>query len=159
MKLLKLILSYMVVAGVAAAQATAEHATITSASGTASAGAKGAGKSIGGIFDSLNRTLAKQGDGERKSVATTKRSGKRSGAPVAASKSAEIAQTFEPIERTAIKPGMAITDVVKRFGAPSLKTGRKDGTAYVETLWYSRAGRPDVTIRAKDGVVEAVTDN
>ena len=159
MRLVELIFPYLVVTGVAAAQATAEHATITSASGTASTAAKGAGKSIGGIFDGLNRTLARQGDGEKKTTGAAKRDRKGAATTTAQRKPAEVVQTFEPIEPAAIKPGMAIAEIVKRFGAPSLKTGRKDGAAYLETLWYSRAGRPDVTIRVKDGVVEAVTAN
>jgi hypothetical protein len=138
----------------AVAQAAAEAAIATAGSATAGAAAQGAGKSIGGVFNSLNRTLSKIKDGGP--PGSPAKPEETISAQTAQTEPAIEAPKLDPIDKSAIKPGMIRTDLIAKLGSPSLKITRNDGPAFIETLWYERSGQPDTVIRLKNGLVERI---
>lgn len=140
------------------AQAVVEAGVATAGSATAAGGAAGVGKSIGGVFNSLNRTLSKtKNNAETPSPGSPAKPEELAIAqPTQASEPRPEPPKREPIDTSAIKPGMSRTELIGMNGSPSLKITRNDGPAFLETMWYARPGQPDVVIRLKNGLVERV---
>lgn len=137
------------------AQAVVESAIITAGSATAAGGASGVGKSIGGVFNSLNKTLSKIKDGAPPAASPEKAEELVSTRIAAGEPAPEVAKR-DPIDISAIKPGMKRSELIERTGNPSLKITRNDGPAFLETMWYERPGQPDTVIQLKNGVVDRV---
>ena len=138
------------------AQAVVESAVITAGSAAAAGGASGVGKSIGGVFNSLNKTLAKTKESSASPTASPAAPDEVVATQIARAEPAPEAPKREPIDFTAVKPGMARTELIEKAGSPSLKITRNDGPAFLETMWYEQPGKPDTVIRLKNGVVDRV---
>ena len=137
------------------AQAVVESAIITAGSATAAGGAAGVGKSIGGVFNSLNKTLSKAKEGAPP-ASSPERTEELVRTRIAPAEPALEPVKRDPIDVSAIKRGMSRSELIEKTGNPSLKITRNDGQAFLETMWYERPGQPDTVIRLKNGVVDRV---
>ena len=124
------------------AQTMVESSAITS--GTSGAAA-GAGKTIGGVFKNLDKTLKTDKPAASETVVV------RDGGKAAKNTPAAPAKTYEDIKLAEV--GMEYDELVRRFGPAALEAGATGGG---KTLTYSgKAG--STRIEVKDGKVSAIT--
>ena len=125
--------------GAASAQSTVEYGGLAGGSATGAAQHQKTGKEIGGVWNSLSKTL--QGS----SAPAAKR------APARAKKAAPAVTPAPTVHEdpSAIPTGIAYDDVVRRFGTPSFEVTTGPHT---KTLSYqSKDGGVDVDLQ--DGAV------
>ncbi len=139
--------------GLLAAQTMVETGMGTGRAGNSAAAAANAGKSIGGAFHSLSRTLdpeeAKSGSAKKGAVRRASRSARTAPARLqnAASKQAEYSDAAGKAEAkfedpSGIATGMEYVELVRRFGAPSLKLTTGPGEETLSYAMKDASGRP-----------------
>jgi hypothetical protein len=131
------------------AQAIVEHSVAAGATGTAAAASKNAGKSIGRIFENLNKTMGKAG------VETRSRETKRP--PQSASPAAESGLKSEVPDLKQISAGVDRQEVIRKFGEPSMKVTNLQKTGLEETFWYMVKDQEPVVITFLEGKVVATS--
>jgi hypothetical protein len=117
-----------------AGQAATEYGTMSAASTTgAAASGKATSKSIGGVFDGLNKKL-----------------GNATGEPAAAAVTPPAkAEPARMVTASDIKIGMLRTDLVRQFGQPYAMTSQSDEAGFVQKYLYHGVDLPVVvTFRA-----------
>ena len=135
-------------------QAMVERALGTArAAGAASAGSS-AGKSVGGIFDNVNRTLKKAGSPPQESVSKTPAAKRKESQeqPAAEREAARSTKTWE--DPANITPGLELEELLLRFGEPAMRVTASQGA---QTLYYVTRNGADVTVKIRDGKVSAVS--
>ena len=145
-----------------AGQAAAEYGGAAAAGTTGAAGSgKGASKSIGGVFDSLNKKLGKAA-GKQAAAETSKAppASPQAAPPKvvtlpAASPPAE-AEPARLATASAIKIGTPRADVVREFGQPQMMTSQADETGFVQKYFYKGADEL-VVVTFRQGKVVGVT--
>lgn len=140
------------------AQATVEYGLGVAATGTAGAHAQTTGKSIGGIFLNLTKTLNSVNDAQEKA-----NHGSPSAAPLprksAAAEAVVVQQPAEPAPKPAvtyedpagIQKGMDRAELVRRFGEPAMQITSGAG----QSLTYEGNQRR-YEIEMRDGTVASV---
>ncbi len=141
---------------VAPAQAVVEHATITGTTGTAAAGAKGAGRSVGGIFQNLNRTLAGQSSPSSKVTVTRVRS---TGVARATGSDETSAPIFQPVDPAQVQPGLSRQELLSKFGEPMMKYANRRQGREGQVYLYSSADSGAVEIFLYQGKVFSVSSD
>ena len=152
-------------------QAVVEYSVITAGSTLGAAGAKGAGKSIGAVFNKLNKVMEKAGESKPGTVPASSRlltltpdpqpdseartavSGKQQAAP----EGSETKPAPAPVDYTEIALGLTRKDLLSGFGEPSMKTTVLHGAQVVETFWYKPAKQDSVVVIVEDGKVTKVS--
>jgi len=141
-----------------AGQAAAEYGAVTAAGTTgAAATGKGVSKSIGGVFDGLNKKLGKVA-GEAKPAETSKRASVKEVTPPVAASPASSAAKPEPVrlvKASEIRIGTLRADLVRDFGKPSVQTSQADENGFVETFFYPGAD-DEVVVTLRGGKVTRV---
>jgi hypothetical protein len=145
-----------------AGQAAAEYGAATAASTTgAAASGKGASKSIGGVFDSLNKKLGKA-TGEKATAENSKAppaSPKAAPPKVVTPPAATAPAKAEPVRlvtASEMKIGTPRADLVREFGQPYIMTSQADETGFVQRYFYRGAAEP-VVVTLREGKVDRVT--
>ncbi len=134
----------------ALAQGVVEYTAGTTPAAAAVPAGKGIGASIGSVFGSLQKTLEKTGKvgaGKGSSVVSLSARDQRT----ASSSNTPPAHSFE--DPVAITAGLDIKELLKRFGAPYIKTLGEDGT---QTYWYTSRKGNEVVIDLKGEKVVSV---
>ena len=131
------------------AQAIVEHSVATGTTGAAAAAGKNAGKSIGAIFENLNKTMGKAGS-ETRSRETKK-------APQPASPATEPGLKSEVPDFGQITAGLDRREVIRKFGEPSMKVTNLQKTGLEETFWYMDRDKEPVVITFLEGKVIATS--
>jgi len=131
-------------AAAACGQAIVEHSLATAGSSAATSGMSGAGKSIGGVFGSLNKTLDKAG------TAKTATARGNTPAPRAATtvsgrskQAAKLIPASKPIDPSEVNLGLDRAELIKRFGPPVLSFSETRNSQLVERLWYNTTATTD----------------
>jgi hypothetical protein len=125
------------------AQTMVEAGTLTGATSGAAAASKGVGKSIGGVFTNLDKTLQAGKAAASETIIV------RDSAPATATP-ALPAKTYEDIKKA--EAGLAYDDLIERFGPPALEVA---GAGGVKKLTYS-SKNGSTQIEVKDGKVAAI---
>ncbi len=145
-----------------AAQAAVEYSTTTAAGSTGAATAgKSTGKSIGGVFNKLGKTLDKATGTESKEPApadkkpstVTKAATPVAPAPVAP---APAAVRSGPVEVDRIKEGMSRAALIDSVGKPFMKISQTDEGGFSETYYY-HGPEETVIVTLRGGKVTQVT--
>jgi len=145
----------LVLPALAAAQATVEYGLGAGRAATTAAPARAAGSAIGGAFGNLTRTLENAGEAkpavEHVTVAPSHSgrkaaSSKHPAPPPAAAPAAEVPPVANWEDPPGILETMEYTEILQRFGPPTLKLTTGPGE---EALNYVRKDvAVDVTLRA-----------
>jgi hypothetical protein len=145
-----------------AGQAGAEYGAAAAAGATgAAASGKSASKSIGGVFDSLNKKLGKA-TGEQATAENSKAppaSPKAAPPKVVTLPAATPPAKAEPMRLVAaseIKIGTPRADLVREFGQPYVITSQADEAGFVQKYFYHGADVP-VVVTFREGKVVRVT--
>jgi len=136
----------------AAAQTMVEYGAAAGASGTASTGAKGVGTAIGGMFDSLNKTLDQA---PNQAAPGQVRKAEPASHPLTASPAKPKDGTPgrgpaapKPVYEDAvgIQKGMSCDEVLHRFGPPAMAFAGEDDSKSMS--YASKAGGVQVECQA-----------
>lgn len=128
--------------------ATAGHAGAT-------AGAAPIGKSVVGIFDKVNKSLA----GSARSGENLKPSAPPAATTAVVTPVAKPAQPEPPAappDLTALAVGMDRADLLKKVGKPSMSMSSVESSVLVETCWY-RSDADNVTVILRNGKVASIS--
>ena len=130
----------------AGAQAVVEYGTAAGASANGAAQLQKTGKQIGGVWNSLSKTLQASPDQPGSQSPAPPRTARRASvrsnkAPAPASTPA--AETHE--DSSSIQPGLAYDELIRRFGAPSFEVTTSPRT---KALAYSgKNGTVDIDVQ------------
>ena len=145
-----------------AAQAAEEYGAASAAGATgAAASGKGASKSIGGVFDSLNKKLGKAtgeqatGENSKAPPASPQADAPKVVTLPAASPPAK-AEPVRLVTASEIKLGTPRADLVLEFGQPYMMTSQTDEAGFVQTYFYKGAYKP-VVVTLRGGKVVRVS--
>ncbi len=146
-----------------AGQATTEYGAATAAGSTgAAASGKGASKSIGGVFDSLNKKLGKatgaQADAKNSSAspASPEPAPPKADALSAAATTPAKLEPVRLVSPSAIKIGTSQADLVRQLGQPYMMTSQADEEGFIQMYFYQGADDP-VVVALRGGKVVRVT--
>jgi len=143
----------VVFAGVAYCQAMVGYGLGVGRSGVAGAAAgKSTGKATSAVLDKTTTALETAG---KPGAATAQAAGAQTPAKPEAEK--QVATLSPAIDPNAITPGLERSDLLARFGKPSMKITNTDGSDVVEKLWYRSPGREAVLVTLRNGKVAAVS--
>lgn len=143
-------------AAIAWPQAAVEHAAVTAASSAGATATGAAGKSIGGVFESLSKTLDKVGKSGTSSesdqpTATVSTAAKQVAREPTAPTSAKV---FDPKQVTI---GLDVEELIKRCGEPSMSISQVRNSRSVETYWYYGPHNDVLEVTLRDGRVTSAT--
>jgi hypothetical protein len=137
----------------AAGQAIVERALITA--GTTTGGAattKNAGKSIGGVFEGLSKTIEQGGQAKAATASPAPASTANVSLPAPAPKTTPRPRVeFDPAK---VIIGMDRAELVGKFGEPTMEVS---GSAGAVTCWYTMQGGDSVSVTLAEGKVSAVS--
>jgi hypothetical protein len=124
------------------AQTVVEHSVTTGAGAAGAAGAKGVSRSIGKVFDSLDKTLGKVE--------------KSDPVPPSSSVATSISSAGHEVQSGRMKIGTQRAALIEGLGQPFMKTSRVDGLHLIETYYYK--GPDDVTtVTLREGKVTSIS--
>jgi Flp pilus assembly pilin Flp len=134
---------------IAPGQAAVEHAVITGAgAGAAAAGAGGTGKSVGGVFGSLSKTIE---SGQAKT------SPPAPGAPQAvqtpAPRSSAPAPAVIPLDPSRVKVGMTRAALDALGSTPTFASHQTRGGITIETLWFQTPNDGEMRVDLREGKI------
>ena len=146
---------WLVVCAVAVcAQPVVEHSLATAAGTAGAAAGKGVGKSMGGVFDTLGKTLEKAGTSGAETATSRSKPVTTASAAVPATKPKPAREFPDP---KGITVGLEREELIRKFGEPSMKTTDTQEAQLVETCWYTAAKSGAVVVTLRDGKVTEVT--
>lgn len=157
MRLLEVLLIALSLATAAWSQAAVEHAAMTAASSTGTAATVGPGKSIGNVFDGLNKKL------ESAKIANS--SAPRAKAPAQTSTTVTLRVREnapprlepKPVDPSRVTIGLEREELLKRCGEPSMSSSQTRNSQLVETYWYNTTANEVLTVTLRDGKVASIT--
>jgi hypothetical protein len=146
------VMAFLVWTVPASAQAVVEAGMATAASSVGTAGARGVGKSVGGAFKNLDKTLNAAGSGgAAKSGSATRHSSTTKAAPAQEKAAAETPKpSYE--DATQIQKGIAYEELVRRYGPPVMQFAGANDT---QTMSYMSPGGV-VQVELQGGKVTSV---
>jgi hypothetical protein len=136
----------------ASAQAVVEAGVATAASSVGTAGTRSVGKSVGGVFKSLDNTLKSTGSGgAAKSGSATRHASTTKAAPAQEKAAAETPKpSYE--DAAQIQKGIGYDELMRRYGPPAMQFAGANDT---QTMSYMSPGGV-VQVELQGGKVTSV---